>query len=355
MTIQNKPTKEQLIKQLQELPLPHTRKNVRESIPDSHFIPVFGTFSAFKQCAGLGSTPLEKQFTSHVATHAISTSNSTLIKTNNELNSYANKYQRKDDKRFSTVMVCSDIHATMADSFSIDVFLDATTRVKPTHIVIAGDLWDFPHFSNYSHDPRKHSAVDELVWGHEFLTKLRELNPHAQITITQGNHDLRVFKHIVEQSPYVADVLDKFSHITPIKLLKLDELQINYVARTNLSVYKESEIKKEVAKNFIVIGDTLLVGHYPTLKKHGLPSVYGHHHRFITTSDYNLTYGSFYHIQLGCLCAIDASYTDDFDKWTQGFLITTVDSEKKRTINEYVDTTNDIAICGGKYYYRDNT
>lgn len=254
-----KPTKAELIKKLQALPQPHSRKNVRESIPDSHWMHHFGTFSAFKQCAKVVPSTLEKKFTSHVASHAIHSTNSELIKYNDELNSYADKYQRKDNSRFSTVMVCSDVHATMADTFSINVFLDATTRVKPTHIVIAGDLWDFPHFSSYHHDPRKHSAVDELVWGYDFLTKLRELNPTAQITITQGNHDLRLFKHIAEQSPYVADVLDKFSNISPSKLLKLDELHINYVARTNLSVYKESEIKKEVAKNFIVIGDTLLV------------------------------------------------------------------------------------------------
>ena len=353
MTNKTQLTRDELIDQLKAIPEPHTRKNIRNFIPDSQFLPVFGSFTAFRECAGLGTTRYEKQFNSQLSSHSLATKPS-LVKFNESLNSYSDKYLRKDNTRFSTVMVCSDIHATMADRFSISVFLDATTRVKPTHIVIAGDLWDFPHFSNYSHDPRKHSAVDELVWVHNFLTRLRDLNPTAQITITQGNHDLRIFKHIVEQSPYVADVLDKFSNITPSKLLKLDELGINYVARTNLSVYKESDIKKEVAKNFIVIGDTLLVGHYPTLKKHGIQSLYGHHHRFLTTADYNYTYGSFFHLQLGAMTAIDASYTDDFDKWTNGFAIVTVDSEKKRNIIEYVDTTNDIAICGGKYYYRDD-
>lgn len=342
--------RQDLIKQLQSLDN-HKRDHVRTQIHEGDYIRLFGNFSTFKLAAGLSPTKLEKQFHNQVASTVIA-NNPKLIKYNNELNSYSDKYVRKDNTRFSTVMICSDIHATMADRFSIGVFLDATARVRPTHIVIAGDLWDFPHFSNYSHDPRKHSAVDELVWVHDFLTKLRTLNPDAQITITQGNHDLRLFKHLVEQSPYVADVLDKFCNITPSKLLKLDELGINYVARTNLSVYKESDIRKEVAKNFIVIGNTLLVGHYPTLKKHGIPSYFGHHHRYLTFADYNYTYGSFYHTQLGAMTGIDASYTDDFDKWTNGFAIVTVDSEKKRNVHEYVDTTNDISVCGGKYYYR---
>jgi len=342
--------REKLILQLQSLEKP-TRAKLRDIMPDKDWVGVFGSFSQYKLAAGLGETKLEKDYYKQIAKNSAAT-NPTLLNFNTTLNSYCEKYVRKDNPRFKTVMVISDVHASMADTFTINVFLDATTRVKPTHIVIAGDLWDFPHFSSYSHDPRKHSAVDEMLWVHEFLTKLRALNPTAQITITQGNHDLRIFKHIVEQSPYVADVLDRFSNITPSKLLKLDELQINYVARTNLAVYKETEIKKEVAKNFIIIGDTMLVGHYPSIKKHGLVSYFGHHHSYKLTPDYNYVHGSFNHTQLGCSCAIDASYTDDFDKWTQGFAIVTVDSEKKRTIDEYVNTTHDIAICGGKYHYR---
>ena len=340
--------KQKLIDQLIALDK-HTRAHVRLHMNEYDWVKEFGTFNAFKIAAGLAPNKLRRKFDNHIANME---HNPAVGSLNAELLNYGSKYIRKDDQRFLTVMVCSDIHATMADSFSIDTFLDATVRVQPTHIVIAGDLWDFPHFSSYSHDPRKQTAVQELEWGHKFLTALREFNPNAQITITQGNHDLRLFKHIVEQSPYVADILDKFCNLSPMQLLKLDELRINYIARANLSVYKESEIKKEISKNFIIIGDTLLVGHYPTLKKHGMPSVYGHHHRYLTTADYNYTYGSFYHVQLGAMCCLDASYTDDFDKWTNGFLISTVDTIKKRTINEYVDTTGDIAICGGKYYYR---
>lgn len=355
MTIHCKPTKEELIKQLQDLPAPHTRKRVRGSIPDSHWIPHFGTFSAFKQCAGLGSTKLEKQFTSHVASHALASSNVNTTLIQQDLKEYATKFKIENTSRYKTVLTISDIHSTSADLFTINTFLDASVRTNPTHIVIAGDIFDFPHFSSYNHDPRNHSALDELLWVHNFLSKLRELNPQAEITLLAGNHCARLFKHLSENSPYFADILDKFSNITPSAILRLDELRINFVGTITFGNYKESRIKKDSEKNHIIIGDSLLIGHYPTVKKHGIPSIFGHHHRFLTFPDYNYTYGSFYHVQLGSACTIDASYTEDYHHWTNGFCFTVVDTVAKRVIHDYCDTTHDLAMFGGKIYYRNET
>jgi predicted phosphodiesterase len=339
--------REQLIKTLQCLDKP-TRANLRKVLPDKEWVNAFGTFSNYKIQAGLLPNQSQKQFTNHIVNN--SKINLTI---ENDLKEYADKFKITNNARFKTVLTISDIHSTLADVFTINTFIQASIRTQPSHIVIAGDLWDFSHFSKYNHDPRGHSALDELLWVHDFLTTLRKHNLNAEITILQGNHDYRVFKHLCEQSPYFADVLDKFSNITPSKLFKLDELQINYIGSADFANYKESRVKKDSEKNFIVISDTLLVGHYPSVKKHGLPSIYGHHHRFLTTADYNYTYGSFFHVQLGAACIIDASYTEDYQHWTNGFCYTVVDSEKKRVIHDYCDTTGDIALFGGAYYYRD--
>jgi len=351
----NKNTQEErqhLIKQLQSLDS-HKRDHVRKHIKEGDYVRLFGTFSAFKQCAGLGINPLDKQFTSHVASHAIHSTNLNADLINKDLKDYAAKFKIENTDRYKTVLTISDIHSTSADVFTIDTFLDVSVRTQPSHIVIAGDIFDFPHFSNYNHDPRNHSALDELVWVHAFLSKLRVLNPNAEITLLAGNHCGRLFKHLSENSPYFADILDKFSNITPSAILRLDELQINFVGTLSFGNYKESRIRKDTEKNYIVIGDSLLIGHYPTVKKHGIPSIFGHHHRKLTFADYNYTYGSFYHLQLGSACIIDASYTEDYQHWTNGFCYTIVDTKAKRVIHNYCDTTNELAMFGGTHYYRE--
>jgi predicted phosphodiesterase len=343
-------TKEDIIELFLSLPN-KTRKELRNHISDSVWIPTFGTFNSLKQCAGLLPTRYEKQFSNHIAKNT-TLSTPTINSIKNELIEYADKFKIENTNRFKTVLTISDIHSTSADVFTINTFIDASIRTNPSHIVIAGDIFDFPHFSHYNLDPRGHSALDELVWVHNFLSKLRHHNPQAEITLLAGNHCGRLFKHLSENSPYFADILDKFSNITPSSILRLDELRINFVGTVTFGEYKESRIKKDTEKNHIVIGDSLLIGHYPTVKKHGIPSLFGHHHRMLTFPDYNYTYGSFYHLQLGAACIIDASYTEDFHHWTNGFCYSIVDTEKKRVIHDYCDTTGDLAVFGGKIYER---
>ena len=354
MTNKTQLTRDELIDQLKSIPEPHTRKNVRNFIPDSQFLPVFGSFTAFRECAGLGTTRYEKQFNSQLSSHSIVT-NDKIKSITTDLKEYATKFKLENTDRFKSVLTISDIHSTSADMFTINTFLDVSARTQPTHIVIAGDIFDFPHFSHYTLDPRGHSALDELVWVHNFLSNLRQLNPKAEITLLAGNHCGRLFKHLSENSPYFADILDKFSNITPSTILRLDELKINFVGTVTFGNYSESRIKKDSEKNHIVIGDSLLIGHYPTVKKHGIPSIFGHHHRFLTFPDYNYTYGSFYHIQLGAACIIDASYTEDFHHWSNGFCYSIVDTKLQRVIHDYCDTTNEIAMFGGKFYQREDS
>ena len=90
MNTQDNLERQDLIKQLQSLDN-HKRDYVRTQIHEGDYIRLFGNFSTFKLAAGLSPTKLEKQFHNQVASTVIA-NNPKLIKYNNELNSYSDKY-----------------------------------------------------------------------------------------------------------------------------------------------------------------------------------------------------------------------------------------------------------------------
>jgi hypothetical protein len=327
-----------------------TRNAVRKHISEYDYLREFGTFTEFKRQAGLLNLKSHNKYNNAVANYA-SGHTPAINNVNLDKQSYGDKYLRPDSKRFQTVMVCSDVHAHLCDEFTRCCFLDTTRRVQPEIIVIAGDLWNFNCFSSYTKDPRDVTLLEELTWVHKFLKALREINPNAQITITEGNHDFRLLKNIAEETPFVQILLHEFNGFTISKLLRLDEYEINYVAKGDLSVYKESDIKREVSKNFITLFDTVVIGHFPEIKHYGMPSYNGHHHTYIAQPNYNITYGAYYNIQLGCMSKLDASYCNP-SKWTQGFCIINIDTHNKRVANDYIDLSNEFAMIAGQFYER---
>jgi hypothetical protein len=353
MTIQNKPTKEQLIKQLQDIPPPHTRKIVREYIPDSHFIPVFGNFTNFKIQAGLEPnlhvTRHEKEYVKQVINHD---NNASLHKLNERKFEYAEKYLRPSSKRFQTIVIVSDIHSSLSDEFAVSCFVDTIKRVQPQTIVLAGDVMDFDCLSTHGAvDSRRFGIVDEMRWLDNFLTRVRTASPDSQITYLCGNHSERLLRHLANESPFIQELLSDYHNFNFAKLLGLDKFEVNFISQSDLCVYQESRSRREVDKNYIVLHDFIGIGHTPAVRKHNLISYWGHLHQYKTFANYSYTLGSYHDTQLGCLTTVDAKYCNS-DHWNQGFVIVHADVEKKRVQNEYIDCTNDTCMIGGMLYSR---
>lgn len=343
--------RDKLIATLQSLDKP-TRANLRKVLPDKDWVNVFGTFSNFKVQAGLSETRLEKQYHKQIAN---CDSNYKLQQLNNKKVEYAEKYLKPDDNRFQTVLVASDFHSELCDEFSVGCFIDAATRIKPHIICLAGDILDFECLNTHQRvDPRRFTISQELKWLDDFLGKLRKASPDSQITYLAGNHEERLLRHFANESPYVRELLHDYHGFDFAKLLGLDKYAVNFISKSDLSVYKESAIKHEISKNYIVIHDTLAIGHTSAIKKLKMTSIHGHFHQHYVQNDYSLSQGVYQHVQLGAMCKLDAHYCDAAH-WQAGFAIVHIDVENKACQVEYIDTSHGFCIIGGKFYSRDAT
>lgn len=321
--------------------------NIPRSIVEKHF----GTFTQLKSSANLIPSRSQRKISNLIARHE---ENEAIKNLSKERKSWAGKYKkpRANKGRFKTCVIFSDVHDKMCDAFVLRVLVDTIKRVQPDNIIIGGDLFDAPEFGKYFVDPREWDASGRIKFTHDKILKpIREACQTAEFDLIEGNHDERILKHLISNSPALMDVLNSIHGMKISDIFGLDKFKINYIAKGDLHTWTASESKKEVAKNNKVYYDSFIVDHYPqTRNKVGLPGVNGHHHKYLAYSMHNHTYGSYLWHQLGCLHVRDASYANG-QPWNNGFMIAHVDTENKSTIWEYINV-GDFAIVGGQYYLR---
>jgi hypothetical protein len=348
-------TAEECIEHLRTFALLNSEKGVtRDSfrkygpLAESAWNHHFGTFNEFMRQAQLKLSRQQHQLERHVAKHVSVDHYRNLAE---QRASYAAKYERKDKKRFQTILVCSDLHDELVDPFYLRVLIDTAKRVQPEIIALNGDVWDATEFGRYAVDPRNFDVVGKIKFVHERILKpLREACPNAQIDWISGNHEDRLVKHLADATPAMKVLLSDLHGFTVGSLLALDKFQVNFIAKSDLGAYTATNIKSEVAKNYKVYFDCYATNHFPEGVKLGLPGTNGHSHKFKVTPCYNEIFGSYSWIQTGCGHLQDASYCNA-EKWDMGFLLAHIDTEKKAVNQEYIPIT-DFAVVGGQFYYR---
>lgn len=308
----------------------------------------FGTFHEFKNRAAITRSRHVKKLERDVAKHA-STEN--YRKMNMDKAGWEDKYLKPKGKRFQTILVGSDIHDVMCDPFWLRLWLETAKRVQPEKTVINGDLFDLAEFGKFANDPREWDAVGRIRWVHEFLGCTRNQAPDTEITLIEGNHEFRLFRHLAETTPVMKAVLSDLHGFTIASLLKLDDYEVNMVSRTDLAAFTEADIKKELSRNWMVFYECVVGHHYPTGRQMGMPGWHGHHHKHIVWPGYNPMVGAYEWHQLGAGHMRRASYCDG-EKWQNGFLLAHVDTKTKFTQFEYIDTTGDHCVIGGRWYER---
>lgn len=310
---------------------------------------VFGNFGEFKRQAGLSLTRGQSQLLNEVAKHA---SVDNLRKLNIDRVDYGTKFMKPSGKRFQTIMVCSDLHDIEMDAFWRRVFVDSVKRIQPDTICLGGDIFDLPEFGKYPVDPRTWDVVGRIKAVHSFLGELREASPDTEIVMIEGNHEYRLLRHLGEASPGIRAVLSDLHGMTVGSLLGLDKYEVRYMARGDLAAFNKGDINKELAKNYAVFHETLLVDHFPTGINRGLPGYNGHHHKFEARSFYSHLRGPCTWIQLGCGHSRNADYCDA-DPWNLGFAINHVDTQRQRVAMNYIPVS-EFAEVGGVFYHRDS-
>ena len=169
--------------------------------------------------------------------------------------------------------------------------------------------------------------------------------------VVTGN--CRLLKHLSEATPAMRAVLADLHGFTVPKLLGLDKYEVNYIAPADLAVFTKSDMKAQLKRNFLVIDEMLVAHHFPEGRTFGLPGFNGHHHKHLVDTYYSPLIGAYEWHQLGGGHKREASYCNG-EKWTNGFLIVHTDTQRKCAQFEYVDTSHNHCIIGGKWYERND-
>jgi hypothetical protein len=323
---------------------------VHSEISESTWNRYFGTFLEFKRQAEIILSRHAHGLERNIAKHA---SVDKMRVLNAGKREWEDKYLRPASGRWQTVLVGSDQHDMNCDPFYRRLFIETAIRVQPEKIVLNGDLFDLPEFSKHTQDPREFHLLKRIAWVHEFLRELRTGCPNAEIILIEGNHEFRLLRHMGEETPALRVVLADLHGFTVSTLLKLDQFEINYIARADMTAWNESAIKEQLRKNYAMLYDnSLLFGHYPQIRDMGIPGSNGHHHKHVVWPGYSPNYGPFEWHQTGSGHKREASYCAA-EKWGIGFMLAHLDTLTKRTQFEYFDLSHDHCFIGGRMYRRD--
>jgi hypothetical protein len=348
----NKTTIVEVLKELQQSnpDKPITRDFFRKSTElfDSAWQNHFGSWIEFKSAAGLNQTKIQRQVYSAVSKHA---SVDKLKEFNTEKAGFEGKFLKPSGDRIQTIISGSDFHDILCDPFHLDIFIDTIARVKPNKVVLNGDVLDMYEFSRYTKDPRKIDMMAAINWAHKMLERIREASPDSEIIWVEGNHENRLIKLLAEATPNLLPILSDIHGFTVGSLLGLDKYEVNYVSKSDLATFNISDTKKEIAKNYYIAHETVLFHHFPFAKHWGLAGTNGHHHTHKSEVFFDALKGPYEWHQTGAGHIRNADYCNG-ERWTNGFLICHVDTQKKLTQFEYIDTTPEFVCVGGKYYQR---
>lgn len=318
--------------------------NIKESTWTAHF----GNYPEFLRAAGLWASRYHARQANRVARSA-STDN--IKPASDSRFRYEYKYDRRERRNDVTILGCSDLHDIDVDPFFMRCFLHAVKQMEPDVIMLGGDIFDFPEVSKYGFDLREYNPVGRLRFARDNILKpIREAAPNAQIDFLEGNHEARLIRHLAESDQTMRAYLSDFHDINDIgTFFRLDEFEINYIAKINLCAFPETntKLKKAVeAETYKVYYNSMMVNHFPAGRTYHMPGWSGHHHRHQVWSDFTHKHGSFQWHQIGCGCKRHASYTDG-KKWNNGFIAAHINRAYERTVFEYFDVGDVFSrVCG---------
>ncbi|MCK5610138.1 hypothetical protein KAR91_50155 [Candidatus Pacearchaeota archaeon] len=326
----------------------------RTGVKDALWEKYFGTFPAFQRSAGITATRGQRKLANDIAKHKDADLYRQL---NAERATWADRFLKPTSGRIKTYIAASDFHDKECDPFCLRVFLDTIARIRKAQqlagVILGGDAFDLPEFGRFVVDPRTWDAAGRIKFVHdEILAPTRKAaGSETQIDFIEGNHELRLVKHMCNTDPATMNILADLHGMGVREMLGLDKFEINYIGKADLTAWNKGDEANQVARSFKIYDDAFLVHHEPQGRNiAGMPGINGHHHHHLVWHDYNVNRGSYEWHQIGSMHYRDASYCDG-EKWSNGFIIIHVDTETKQVVFNYVDV-RDFAEVGGKFYVR---
>jgi hypothetical protein len=348
-------TRDYLLEEIKRVAKENPDKNIsrdffrqKSKVKESDWTYHFGTFNEFKRATGLTPSRVQSLIFNNTAKHS---SKDYLKNLNVEKRNYEDKYIRSSTSNEQSIVVGTDIHDLHCDLFYRRLFIDTVKRILPEYVVIGGDLFDFPEFSRFSNDPRNYNILERIKWVHDFLEDIRNASPNSTVYLIAGNHEERLIRYLGENCSPLVTILEDLHNMSISKILGLDKFEINYISRLDLKAFTDKDFNNELRKNYLIINESVLIHHFSEGFSYGLPGCHGHSHKHLVRNGYSHIFGSYDWHQLGSGHKRYASYCSG-EKWNNGFIVIHNSLRSKRTAFEYIDCTNDIAVIGGKFYWR---
>jgi len=112
------------------------------------------------------------------------------------------------------IMHMSDIHYPYHHPQALDLSLQLVGYVKPAIIVIGSDEFDFMRLGTFDIDQRhEFGGLDDIdivrVYHQQLVDRLLAQSPNSKLVWIFGNHDYRLYRYVLKNSPYVANTIDR--------------------------------------------------------------------------------------------------------------------------------------------------
>lgn len=248
-------------------------------------------------------------------------------------------------------VVAGDFHFPAQDDAAVGVFLEVVRELRPSRVILNGDLPDMLAVSRFPKDARpRHNWTlrDEAVAMHAFLRDLeRVVSEDCEIVETEANHSgngtgSRWWRYLSDRGA--------------APLLQMDgaEEKLGYVA------WWYPEWSRITLQDSVILADSLLVTHGEMARKWAAYSARAHAEKYQHSVLHSHTHRMGSSMQrvpaiggrgeaivrayeIGCMCRLEPGYVAA-PNWTQGFAIVTEDGADYGV--ELVSITNGRAVVG---------
>jgi len=236
----------------------------------------------------------------------------------------------------------NDIHLPFEDRPVLNLVLNFLKDLKPTEVVLAGDVVDCYAFSKFDKEPFTATDIGvEVDLSEKLMKVLKKIT--EDVTWIGGNHEDRFRKFIWKNS----DIFSKLGEKKGLrvadwcfpKLFGLDELEVKWLE------YKDGVT---LGKLYVTHGEKATK--YATaqnLDKYKVSNLTGHSHRIQSYSNTSRA-GEITSWMNGCLCDLNPEYAKDPD-WQQAFAIVTVDKDDTFNVQQIRILRNEKR--GKPYFY----
>lgn len=136
---------------------------------------------------------------------------------------------KKKEKKLKKIVLIPDQHIPYNDKLYWALLQAVMKDFKPDTSIILGDFADFYSVSSHDKDPKRQATLDkEIEETRKHLKDVVKFGASENVFI-QGNHEYRLERHLMKESPQLYNVLSQDGKDPTQNLLNLDILGFKYI------------------------------------------------------------------------------------------------------------------------------